>query len=73
MLEVHKLMNSSRLRLLTSRKAAEYLGISLTTLNRVEKEGLIVPLRTYGGHRRYTFNMLDKYLEKIQKMWIEKG
>ncbi len=65
-------MNPSRPRLITSRKAAEYIGISLATLNRVEKEGLIVPLRTLGGHRRYSTNMLDKYLEKIQKMWIEK-
>jgi excisionase family DNA binding protein len=50
-------------RLLTAREASAYLGISLNTLNRIEKRGLILPFRTPGGHRRYDIRMLDDYLE----------
>jgi DNA-binding transcriptional MerR regulator len=39
------------------------LGVSLNTLNRIEKRGLILPFRTPGGHRRYDVRMLDDYLE----------
>ena len=49
--------------LLNARQAAEYLGISLSTLRRVEREGNLIPFRTPGGHRRYRINMLDEYLE----------
>ena len=55
-------------RLLTARDAVEYLGISLSTLNRVEKQGLLVPFRTPGGHRRYAQYMLDEYLETTRRM-----
>jgi excisionase family DNA binding protein len=53
----------SSLRLLTAREASAYLGISLNTLNRIEKRGLLLPFRTPGGHRRYDLRMLDDYLE----------
>jgi excisionase family DNA binding protein len=49
--------------LLNARQAAEYLGISLSTLGRVERQGNLIPFRTPGGHRRYRTNMLDEYLE----------
>ena len=55
-------------RLLTAREAVEYLGISLSTLNRIEKQGLLVPFRTPGGHRRYAQRMLDEYLEATRRM-----
>jgi excisionase family DNA binding protein len=54
---------SSNPRLLTARDASAYLGVSLNTLNRIEKRGLILPFRTPGGHRRYDVRMLDEYLE----------
>jgi excisionase family DNA binding protein len=50
-------------KLLNSRQAAHYLGISLNTLYRMEKGGLLSPFRTPGGHRRYPVEMLDLYLE----------
>jgi excisionase family DNA binding protein len=50
--------------LLTAREAAQYLHISLFTLGRIEKEGLLVPFRTPGGHRRYSLEMLNEYLER---------
>lgn len=56
-----------RTRLLNARDATEYLGISLSTLNRIEKRGLLVPFRTPGGHRRYAQDMLDEYLENTRK------
>lgn len=52
-----------RPRLMTAKEAIAYLGISLNTLNRIEKRGLIQPFRTPGGHRRYDVSMLDEYLE----------
>jgi len=56
-------LNATRGRILNARDAVEYLGISLSTLNRIEKQGLLVPFRTPGGHRRYAQKMLDEYLE----------
>jgi excisionase family DNA binding protein len=51
-------------RLLTAKEAAAYLRISLFTLRKIEQKGLIVPYRTPGGHRRYSMEMLNEYLEK---------
>jgi excisionase family DNA binding protein len=50
-------------RLLTAKEAAGYLRISLFTLRKIEQQGLIVPYRTPGGHRRYSVDMLNEYLE----------
>lgn len=50
--------------LLTAKEAAAYLRISLFTLRKIEQQGLIVPYRTPGGHRRYSLEMLNEYLEK---------
>ncbi len=55
-------MDDSR-RLLTAKEAAEYLRISLFTLRKIEQQGLILPYRTPGGHRRYSLQMLNEYLE----------
>jgi excisionase family DNA binding protein len=49
--------------LITAKEAVDYLGISLSTLHKIEKQGLLVPFRTPGGHRRYDKSMLDEYLE----------
>ena len=50
--------------LFTAREAAEYLRVSLSTLNRMERRGLLNPLRTPGGHRRYTLEMLNESLSQ---------
>ncbi len=57
-------MKHDRNQLLNAKLAAEYLGISLSTLGRIEREGNLIPFRTPGGHRRYRINMLDDYLER---------
>jgi excisionase family DNA binding protein len=49
---------------LKAREAAEYLRISLFTLNKMERQGLLMPFRTPGGHRRYTLEMLNQYVEE---------
>jgi excisionase family DNA binding protein len=53
---------SESIQLLNAREAAAYLRISLSTLNRIERKGQIAPLRTPGGHRRYTLAMLNACL-----------
>ena len=50
--------------LLKAKEAAEYLRISLFTLNRIERQGMLTPFRTPGGHRRYSLDMLNTYLEE---------
>ena len=53
--------------LLTAREAARYLHVSLFTLNKIEQTGGILPYRTPGGHRRYSVEMLDAYLEQTRR------
>jgi excisionase family DNA binding protein len=50
-------------KLLRAKEAAEYLGVSLVTLRRMERQGALLPYRTPGGHRRYSVEMLEEYLE----------
>ena len=54
---------ADELRLYTAKEAASYLRISLFTLRKIEQQALIVPYRTPGGHRRYSLDMLNEYLE----------
>jgi excisionase family DNA binding protein len=53
--------------ILTAKEAAEYLRVSLASLHRMEKQGLLVPFRTVGGHRRYSLAMLNQYLENSRR------
>jgi excisionase family DNA binding protein len=54
---------ASELRLYTAKEAAAYLRVSPFTLRKMEQLGMIVPYRTPGGHRRYSLDMLNEYLE----------
>lgn len=49
-------------RRLTVGEAARALGMSRTTLLAAEEAGLLVPIRTPGGHRRYDPADLDRFL-----------
>jgi excisionase family DNA binding protein len=60
-------MEEQRKHLLTAREAADYLRVSLATLNRMDKEGELAPFRTPGGHRRYSLEMLNGYLERSRQ------
>lgn len=44
------------------RQAAEYLNVSQDCLRKWDKAGKLKPLKTSGGHRRYSKDMLDEYL-----------
>jgi len=59
--------------LLGAREAAEHLGVSLATLGRIEKEGELSPFRTPGGHRRYSLEMLNEYLERSRQRSLSAG
>ena len=48
---------------LTSKQAAERLGISISTLYRMTDSGILTPSRTPGGQRRYSSEILEKYIE----------
>ncbi|NLG49076.1 MAG: helix-turn-helix domain-containing protein [Chloroflexi bacterium] len=60
-------MDRERRSLLTAKEAAQYLRVSLLTLSKIEKEGDLVPFRTPGGHRRYSIEMLNAYLENSRE------
>jgi len=62
---------ADELRLYTAKEAAAYLRISLFTLRKIEQQGMIVPFRTPGGHRRYSLGMLNEYLESSRVPPIE--
>jgi excisionase family DNA binding protein len=62
-----------RLDLLTAREAAEYLRVSLSTLRRMERRGMLTSFRTPGGHRRFTVQMLNACLAKERTNRPEAG
>jgi excisionase family DNA binding protein len=53
--------------LMTAKEAAKYLRVSQFTLDKIEREGGLVPYRTPGGHRRYSLQMLNKYLHDSRR------
>ncbi len=50
-------------RVLNATQAADYLGVSICTLKKIENLGHFRPYRTPGGHCRYSRQMLEEYLE----------
>ena len=50
------------MRLYTSKQAAEFLNVAVSTIIRWDNEGKIHPLRTPGGHRRFTEEELQRVL-----------
>ncbi len=56
--------SDQKLTLYTAREAASYLRVSLSTLNRMQRSGQLRSLRTPGGHRRYTLEMLNECLTR---------
>jgi site-specific DNA-methyltransferase (adenine-specific) len=51
-------------------EAACYLGISRSTIYRMEKRGLLSPVKTSAGQRRFSQKELDKCLKKSQRAEI---
>jgi len=50
------------MKLYTSKQAAEFLNVAVSTIIRWDNEGKIHPLRTPGGHRRFTEEELQRVL-----------
>ncbi|MBF8303250.1 MAG: Methyltransferase, partial [Candidatus Dadabacteria bacterium] len=50
----------------TTKEAAKYLGISQSTVYRMEKQGLISSTRTPGGQRRFSRETIERYLKESQ-------
>ena len=60
-------MASKRVSLMTAREAAKYLRVSQFTLDKIEREGGLVPYRTPRGYRRYSVRMLNQYLHNSRR------
>ncbi len=60
-------MRTPALTLMTPREAAASLRVSLTTLTVIERCGHIEPYHTPGGHRRYSQQMLEEYLQESKR------
>lgn len=54
--------------LLSTKKAAEYLGISISTIYRMEEQGVLHPIKTVGGQRRFSIAELDSYKEASKEI-----
>ena len=48
--------------MLTVSETAALIGVTIATLRRWDKKGYLVPKRTLGNHRRYTWEQLADYL-----------
>ena len=59
--------------MLSVSEASEYLGVSISTMRRWEKEGKLIPHRTSGKHRRYERNDLIKLRNKRESLKITVG
>ena len=55
-------------KLLTTTNAAKYLGISTSTLYRMLEKGLLEPVKTPGGQRRFDISELDSYKESSRNI-----
>ena len=62
--------NQNTPKFLTIDQASAYLKISSKTLRRWEDKGVITPLRTAGGHRRYTLEQIKEFRVKSNRKKI---
>src|SRR3990167_8437825 len=51
-------------------EAAEILKVSTKTLRRWEEQGLLIPTRTLGGHRRYKLFDLNQFEKPVRKFAV---
>lgn len=63
---MEKTMNNKTM--YTTKKIAEYLGVSSSTIYRMEKRGFIYATRTPGGQRRFSKEIIENYLRKSRNI-----
>ncbi len=56
----------------TTKEAAKYLGISSSTIYRMEKQGLISAIKTPGGQRRFNKKIQANIKKMIQLLKKQK-
>jgi excisionase family DNA binding protein len=59
-------------RLLSTKEACDYLGVSRMTLLEAEAKGMLQAERTVGGHRRYTREVLEAFLHSTRTAYEER-
>ncbi|MFM7319663.1 MAG: MerR family transcriptional regulator [bacterium] len=59
-------------RLLTTQQAADRLGLSVSTVKRLVESNQIPAVKTPGGHRRLTFDTVEKYASERGLTTVEK-
>lgn len=65
--------------IITTQRAAEILGVSVSSIYRMEKNDILHPIRTPGGQRRFILEELEQYKIKSvnivapQKPYLEAG
>src|SRR5258706_16272289 len=52
---------------LSIQESADFLKVSAKTLRRWEARGILIPQRSEGGHRRYSFAQLEEFKHKLRK------
>jgi len=52
----------------TTKEVAKYLGVSLSTIYRMEKKGVLQPTKTPGGQRRFSRKAIEEYLRKSRNI-----
>jgi len=61
--------------LISISEAASILGVSMDTLRRWDKSGKLSSIKTAGGHRKYSRDQLEIFLNdlyKLSKNWVSK-
>ncbi len=59
-------------RLLTTQQAADRLGLSVSTVKRLVESNQIPAVKTPGGHRRLTFDIVEQYAKERGLSTVEK-
>jgi excisionase family DNA binding protein len=54
-------------RLLNASEAAEFLGVSTSSVRKWSDQGLVPVYRTPGGQRRYSLTDLERFLESMRE------
>jgi len=57
-------------RLITIKRAAELLGVTTKTLRNWDAAGKLCPIRTLGGHRRYSLLDIEKITHEQDSRYI---